>query len=449
MVLITNYHTGASLLYYKPNYQSFIKLIQLYSFNRGDLHRFLSELNTKFGEKVSCRTPSKSIHFLFCREAVNSVLVKKERDFCKTQYTLQLDKLLGKGLLTSEGSHWQQNRKLIQPFFKQQSFLEITKRLEIEVASYLDDFSNKMEVKSVQLDLVEFIHSLILNLTAKTLFGLNIEKHTEDISHGLQLFVDYTSKGSLSKHVFGLYNKIRIKQFRTKMKKIIAEQISSMEDDSCNFLSYLVKKSKENPSTLNSEQIIDEALTMLFAGHETTANVLCWSLVELSTDLDLQEKLIFSAKAFENSNPSLIEIQQFKLFEQVFLESLRLYPPAWVLAREAKNDLNLLDISIKKKDLVIIPTWFIQRNKLYWDEPNYFKPERFSSKHYLHDGSFFPFSMGARTCIGRQLAHAQANLILGNIFKRFRVKLAQAKPNPQFHVLLRPPEKICINLEKT
>ncbi|MFK7823208.1 MAG: cytochrome P450 [Oligoflexales bacterium] len=436
------------MLYHNSYYQSFFKIIQLYSYSRGDLYSFLQELNTKFGEKVSCKIPGKNVHFLFCKEAVNTILVKREREFAKTRYTLQLDKLLGKGLLTSEGKHWQKNRKLIQPFFKQQSFHTITKSLEQEVASYLDAFANKMVSNSLRINLVEFIHALILNLTAKTLFGLNIEKYTEDISLGLQLFVDYTSQGSINKNLFSFHTKLRIKRFRQRMTEIITEQIANEGNESCNFLSYLVNKSKESPGSIDRKQIIDEALTMLFAGHETTANVLCWSFVELATEQVLQERLIDQARGFGSISPSLAQVQELKTFEDVFFESLRLYPPAWVLAREVKSDLNILNLAVKKKDLIVIPTWFIQRNKHYWDDPNCFKPERFSKNPNLHDGSFFPFSMGARTCIGRQLAHAQANLILCNFFKHFKCKLLQAKPQPQFQVLLRPPQTIPVQLEK-
>lgn len=436
------------MIYQRSYYQSFFKLIELYSRSKGDLFPFLEQVNTKYGEKLSCRTPGKSIHFLFCKEAVTQVLIKNERDFGKTPYTLQLDKLLGKGLLTSEGSHWQHNRKLIQPFFKQESFSLISQNLEQEVRNYLDIFSDQMTSKISTINLVDFIHSLILNLTAKTLFGLNIENYTHEISEGLKLFIDYTSGGSLSKLLFGFHTKSKIKQFRKRIAAIIDAEIASPQEEESNFLSYLIKKSREKPEAINRQQIIDEALTMLFAGHETTANVLCWALVELSCDRDWQNRLIAGAKTVAWDKPSLNQIRSIKDFELVFLEALRLYPPAWVLARSAKRELEVANVCVKQKDLVVIPTWFIQRNNEYWENPNTFNPQRFDCKRNLHDGSFFPFSMGVRTCIGRQLAHVQADLILANIFKHFMLKLAQPKPNPLFHVLLRPPNKILVHLEK-
>ncbi|NRA46249.1 MAG: cytochrome P450 [Oligoflexales bacterium] len=437
------------MLHQNSYYHSFIKLIGLYSSSKGDLYSFLQEVNSRYGDKVSCRTPNKSIHFLFCKEAVNNILVKRERDFGKTQYTLQLNKLLGNGLLTSEGKLWQHNRKLIQPFFKKQSLQTITTSLEQEVEDYFDKYTASMGQKSLPINIVEFIHPLILSLTAKTLFGLNIENHTHEISNGIQLFVDYTSQGAIGKQLFSYFTKKKIQRFRQKIEEIMLDQIKHEQDKPTNFLSFLLNQNKEHPGSMGHRQIVDEALTMLFAGHETTANILCWTFVELANHMNWQDRLISSARQFRNQTPTMSEVQNLMDFDWVFMESARQYPPGWVLAREARKDLNLLDIEFNEKDLVVIPTWFIHRSKTYWKQANCFDPERFANKQgILHDGSFFPFSMGARTCIGRQLAHVQANLILANFFKRFRIRLLQPKPEPLFHVLLRPPVSIKASLEK-
>ena len=437
------------MLHHKPYYLSYLKLISLYSRNKFKLHNFLTQVNAQYGEKVSYSIPGKNVHFLFCKEAVNTILVKREKDFCKTRYTLELDKLLGKGLLTSEGSVWHKNRKLIQPFFKKQIFQNITADLEHELELHFDRFESSFPQSGRTINLVEFIHSLILSLTAKTLFGLNINEHTREISSGLQLLVDSTRQGNLSKLLFGFITNRKIQEFRNRVEKIILKQDEAEQSKSTNFLSFLLRQSRDHPGCFDHQQIVDEALTMLFAGHETTANVLCWAFVELSHHLNWQESLISNAKSLKQQGLSFEKVREYPNFEKVFLESTRLYPPAWVLARETQKDQSLLGLNFKEKDLVVLPTWFIQRSKSYWEHPDTFNPERFEGKQgTFHDGSFFPFSMGARTCIGRQLATVQSQLILANFFKRFRIKLAQDRPTPVFQVLLRPPSTIMARVER-
>lgn len=384
-------------------------------------------------------------------DVVNHTLVKYDRHFSKTEHHKPLERFLGKGLVTAEGSIWQKHRRIIQPYFKKRMFTDFIKSHERQIFEKMQLLQAHIAESSqpYSLNLVEYIHHLVLEMMATVLFGPEVSKHTQAMSEAVNQFLNHTSNGSLFPS-FNPMNHLKLHRKKIAIDQIIFEIIANKKSTylTNDFISHLIRAQRAAPLGFTDEEIRDEMLTMLLAGHETTANVLIWALVELAKNPELIKR-IRDAHELCHDNWKYQDIAKCGLLHQVFKETMRLYPPGWLLARTCLKDHKMGDIHIKEKTQIILPVWFIHRNHHYWDHAHHFDPDRFDTDplHQFFVGSYLPFSLGSRSCIGQQLAKVQASLILGHIITKFDWRIS-GDPRPQFQVLLRPPKKIVAHISK-
>jgi len=212
-------------------------------------------------------------------------------------------------------------------------------------------------------------------------------------------------------------------------------------------------KDEETGGSMGDEQLHDEVMTMLIAGHETTANALTWAWVLLDLHPEEQERLRLEIREVTGGEaPTVDDLPRLARLRMVFLETLRLYPPVWLIDRRAIQADRLGETSIRPGNLAIICAYAVHRLASLWPEPETFRPERFEpgKEQQKNKFAFLPFGAGPRMCMGMSFAMMESQIILGTLLNRFRIRVenaAEIRPKPK--VTLRPDRPVLLRLEKT
>lgn len=392
---------------------------------------FLASTRLQFGDVVQFPIPKPATYFVSSPEGARDVLVAKHKQVNKRtiQYsTLAL--VTGEGLLTSDGEVWKQRRRILQPAFHHE-MIKLTQDQVVNALSGLNNrWHNSVSAGDDIFDLDQEMMSLALEITGNTLFGTDLSGEALEITsatisalHGvvaraknplaLPLQVPTPANQGMNKAIGRLDQSIeRIVKYRNQDRLPIGSPIRDMLD---------VLLAAEDENQINKTQLRDEVATFIVAGHETVASALTWALHLLATHQDEQETLA--------NNP--------ERSEQVFAETLRLYPPAWLITRRTLEDIEVNEKLIPANSLVILSPWVTHRHESIWEKPMEFNSDR------MKDGTpqlgYFPFGAGPRLCIGKDMALLEGKLILADLFQNWKVSPLTHSPVPvDASVTLRP-----------
>ena len=392
---------------------------------------FLAAMRLQFGDVVQFPIPKPATYFVSSPEGARDVLVAKHKQVNKRtiQYsTLAL--VTGEGLLTADGEVWKQRRRILQPAFHHE-MIKLTQDQVVSALSALNKrWHESLSAGEEIFDVDQEMMSLALEITGNTLFGTDLSGEALEITsatisalHGvvaraknplaLPLKVPTPANQGMNKAIARLDQSIeRIVKYRNQDRLPMGSPIRDMLD---------VLLAAEDENQINKTQLRDEVATFIVAGHETVASALTWALHLLATHQDEQEAL---AKNPERS-------------EQVFAETLRLYPPAWLITRRTLEDIHVNETLIPANSLVILSPWVTHRHESIWEKPMEFNSDR------MNDGTpqvgYFPFGAGPRLCIGKDMALLEGKLILADLFQNWKVSPLTHAPVPvDASVTLRP-----------
>jgi cytochrome P450 len=420
----------------------------LFQFRRDPLG-FLERNARDLGDIFYFRVGPQHAYFLNHPDYIKDVLVTNQAAFMKGRALQRSKRLLGEGLLTSEGDFHRRQRRLAQPAFHRQ-----------RIAGYGDVMVQYAESASSRwrdgetLDVSQEMMSLTLNIVAKTLFNADVEKDSKDVGEALTTilemfnllvipFSEYLEKIPL------LFPQVkRFEKSKARLDAIIYRIIDERRksgEDTGDLLSMLILATDEegDGGGMTNEQLRDEAMTIFLAGHETTANALTWTLYLLSQHPEIEVKLQeeIDSVLSDGRAPSVEDVQNLKYTEKVLAESMRLYPPAWAVGRLTLKDYEIAGYQIPKGALVLMSQYVMHRDPRYFPDPNKFDPERWTSeaREARPQFSYFPFGGGARRCIGEQFAWMEGILLLAAIAKSWKFRLVpEQKVEMQPLVTLRP-----------
>uniref|UniRef100_A0A803M4E0 Cytochrome P450 n=1 Tax=Chenopodium quinoa TaxID=63459 RepID=A0A803M4E0_CHEQI len=372
---------------------------------------------------------------------------------------------IGNGLLMANGDAWHHQRHIVSPAFLiclMQSYAEYVVDCTKNMLQSLGDtfHSSKNEVE---------IGDLMTNLTADIIsrieFGSNFEKGRK-IFHLLNLLQNRCAQASRhlclpgSRFFPSKYNK-DIKALKTEVEQLLMEIIDSRKDcvamgrtdsygkDLLGILMNELQNKKRDGFNLNLQLIMDEIKTFFFAGYETTALLLTWTIMLLASNPEWQEKLREDIEQVCNGEtPTIDHLPKLRMLSMIINESLRLYPPATLLPRMAFEDIKLGDLLIPKGLSIWIPVLAIHHDKELWgDDANEFNPERFASKSSI-SSRFLPFGAGPRNCIGQTFAIMEAKIILAMLVSQFRFKISSSyRHSPVVVLTIKPKHGVQVCLE--
>ncbi|HEY9667735.1 MAG TPA: cytochrome P450 [Coleofasciculaceae cyanobacterium] len=377
-------------------------------------------------------------------DLVEQVLVTQVRNFVKSSVYRRGLRILGNGLLTSEGEFWQRQRRLVQPAFHQE---RIAAYAEVMVA-YANQLVNRWQDGEIR-DIHQDMMSLTSQIASKTLFDVDITEETEGVQAALDAVMDFNAQLSNQYLVPGwvptpsnLRYQRAIQQLNTIIYRIIEQRRASGKDTG-DLLSMLLQIRDESDGTqMTNRQVRDEAMTLFLAGHETTANALTWLWFLLSQHPEVEAKLQEELKTvLGGRTPTLADIRQLRYTEGVVLEAMRLYPPVWGMSRVALQDCVLGEYNVKAGTTVFLSQWAMHRDPRFYENPDVFHPDRWADNllKKLPTFAYFPFGGGQHICIGKGFAMMEAVLLVATIAQKFRLTLQANHPvTPQPSLTLRP-----------
>ena len=421
---------------------------------RRDQLGFYEACARQYGDVVQTKMGPYRILMIYHPAAIEEMLVTRPRDFIKSPGVVQvLRPLLGAGLLLSEGDTWLRQRRLVQPAFHRQ-----------RVAAYgevMTDFTERHVSGWTDGGVVE-VHGAMMALTqaivGKTLFDADVSGDAnEAIESGRILAEDFGARMSSLRLIpswvptpRNLRSRRAIRRLDTIVNRIIADRMASRRDHG-DLLSMLIQaQDADDGSRMTPRQVRDEAMTMFLAGHETTAVTLSWTWYLLAQNPAAEARLAAELREVLGARaPAVTDLPRLRYASMVVNESMRLFPPAYGLGRQAVKPTELGGHAVYPKDIVIAPTWVVQRDPRWFDDPLAFCPERWDGDlaQRLPRFAYFPFGGGPRQCIGNTFAQMEAVLILAAIARRFRLTLVPGQrviPTP--YVTLRPEPGIRMRL---
>ena len=413
------------------------------------------ERGRNYGDVVRMRFLYLTAYFLYHPDDIEYVLSTNAKNFIKSRSVRSpfFQRLVGNGLLTSEGDFWRRQRRLAQPAFHRQRIsgygdvmVEYTERL---ISTWSDG-----ENRDIHQDMMR----LTLEIVVRTLFNADVSGDAAKVERALSQIVKPFSSQATLKWI--LDNRLPTKthrRFNESAKeideivyRIIAERRASGSDEG-DLLSMLLAAHDEDGSQMTNRQLRDEVMTLFLAGHETTALTLSWAWYLLAQNPAAEQK--FHAELDEmlaGRLPTAADLSRLKYTEMIAKESMRLYPPAYALGRESIEECEVGGFRVPAKTQIFMFQWAVQRDPRFFDQPNSFYPERWTENfsNTLPKYAYFPFGGGPRACIGNYFAMMEVVLLLATIGQRFRFSLLPEHPVSLLPAMsLRPADGIKVKVK--
>jgi cytochrome P450 len=418
-----------------------------------DVLRYYAEWSRDYGDIVALRLAGWPAVLINRPDYAEYVLVRNPQNFIKFPFFFRhVRAIFGQGLLTSEGEFWHRQRRLAAPAFHSQRLASYGDATVRYTERMLENWQPG-ELRDVHADTM----ALTLRIAAKVLFDAEVERDVADIGRAISTVVEEIAVRF--RRPFAIPDAIPIpgnvryvrgvRRIDQLVTKIIRERREQGEDRG-DLLSMLMLARDDEGQSMSEGQLRDEVITLLLAGHETTALALSWTWYLLAQHSDVDTKLAAELRdVLGGRAPTVGDLPQLRYTEQVVTEAMRLYPPAWGFGREALADCEIGGYAIPAGTTIIISPWVSHRDPRYFDQPAEFRPERWSGDfaRQLPRFAYMPFGGGPRICIGNRFAMMEAVLILATVAQRFRLQWHGTRPVvPQPSITLRPKGGVWVKL---
>jgi cytochrome P450 len=406
---------------------------------------FLERTAREYGAVSSWRLARVRMWLLDEPALIDQLLTASGYDVTKSRGLRRMRRLLGEGLLTSDEPLHLQQRRLVQPAFHRE---RVSGYAATMVAASVDAASLLQAGETIAID--ELMKRLALRIAAATLFSADLEDDSDSIGAALnetmKLFP--RSLGPFAELLDQIPFHPATRAFtRTRARldaiifRVIEERRASGGDHG-DLLSILLAARDEAGRPMPDQRVRDEALTLLLAGHETTANALSWAWDALARHPAAEAALHAELDSvLGDRDPVPADVPRLSVTRDVVAETLRLRPPAWILGRLVVRPIRLGAWEIPPRSIAFAAPIITHKNPRWWREPEAFRPERWSNGETadLPRGAYFPFGGGSRICIGESFAWTEAILVLATLARRFRFEALDEVPVPlDPRVTLRP-----------
>jgi cytochrome P450 len=383
-------------------------------------------------------------------DAIRHVLVDNYENYTRTPVGLRvLRPMLGEGLLIAEGRSWKHQRRTLAPAFTPRA----VSMLVPHMLTATDETIAKLQaVTGGPVDLREAMQRMTLEIAGRTMFSFEMSRH----GPALRAFVNEYGNGLAHPHFLDMllplnwpsprdFARARFRKRWTQfVGMLMAERRAAGKNDGAPprdlFDLMDAARDPETGDAFTDEQLGDQVATMILAGHETTGTALFWALYLLALDPATQDRLAAEVQGTTvNGAP---DIERLKFTRAVIDETMRLYPPAFLIARAAAGPDTIAGLPIKPRDLILMAPWLLHRHEKLWRDPNAFIPSRFMAPSPPPDRfAYLPFGVGARVCIGAHFALVEATLALAKIIGAFRVELLDREPVMPVGVVTTQPDR--------
>ncbi|HTD53077.1 MAG TPA: cytochrome P450 [Thermoanaerobaculia bacterium] len=417
-----------------------------------DVLGFFTACARQHGDLVHFRLARSDVFLLQNPQDIETVLLTQRSNFIKhTFFFRHVTAIFGNGLLTSEGDFWLRQRRLAAPAFHPD---RIAGYGEV-MASYADRLGGRWrsgEVRDVHHDLMR----VTMEIVSKTLFDSEVAAEIDEIERSFDRIVREIAKRF--RRPFRIPDAVPTPgnlRYRSGVASLdglvtrVLGQRRARPGDRGDLLSMLLAARDDDGRPMSDKQVRDEVITLFLAGHETTAIALSWALVLLARNPNVDERLERDlSEALGDRLPCAADLPRLTYAEAVVKETLRLYPPAYVIGREAVADCALGGYAIPARATIYFSPWVLHRDPRWFEEPDRFRPERWldGSAARLPKYVFLPFGGGPRVCIGERFAMMETVLVLATLLRRFRLEPAGQDPLPFPSITLRPDRPVFLRV---
>ncbi len=394
-----------------------------------------SAYQQRYGDLFRVKLVTRDVYVATGPKYVSHVLQKNHRNYYKDRPSHIVGDVIGNGILTSEGDYWLRQRRFVQPAFHKTQIVNLSRIMVEETDKVLNGLAEQDEVEVHHL-----MTHLALKVISRAMFSKGISE--EDIA-----MVDECVTILLELMVMKirdpfrvLWNKVTGKlddywARRRQLDELIYGIIDQRQEEGIgnqDLLDMLLtSRDADTGEPLKREEVLQELMALFLAGHETSANGLSWTMLLLDQHPDAAEQLRDEVDSvLARREVSFDDLGKLRFTRQVIDESLRLYPPAWIIGREALQDDQVDDLALKKGDNMAIFIYGIHRNPNLWEDPDSFRPERMApeKKKAFQPHQYLPFGGGPRLCIGHQFAVVEMQIALATMMQRYTFQRLDAEP---------------------
>jgi cytochrome P450 len=402
----------------------------------------------EYGDVVPVRLGPRRALLIYHPDTIEDVLVTRSRDFIKSPGVRLLGWLLGEGLLLSEGDFWLRQRRLVQPAFHRQRLAAYGEVMTAYTSRQVDAWKDG-DVRDVHMEMMALTQAIV----AKTLFDADIADASESHAIGQAskvLMEDFGIRVGSALQLIPRWvptpANLRTRRAIRRLDQVVYRMIAARrrsDEDRGDLLSILLHaQDADDGSRMTNRQVRDEVMTLFMAGHETTAVALSWTWYLLAHHPEADAKLAAELETVVGDrNLTVADLPKLTYADMIVAESMRLYPPAYAMGRQATRQTEIGGYAVAPGTIVILPTWVVHRDPRWYEAPEAFRPERWADDpgRRLPRFAYFPFGGGPRQCIGNGFAMMEAILVLATIARRFRLTMEPGQRiTPTPYVTVRP-----------
>lgn len=417
---------------------------------------FLRGLRASYGDLITLPTVVGPLTLVFHPDGVRHVVQENHFNYHKGDIYQVLSLTLGKGLLTNNGDSWLHQRRLIQPIFHRKQIAAFGRLMTENATSWIESLNLDT---GAPLDVFQEMSGLTLSVVCQALFGADMLPYKQRVFTASSTINHLDAQAFSAPWLLTLPTPQRRRLYKAKatldaiVDTLISRRRSQATASRNDLLAMLLEaRDAETGEGMADQQVSDEVRTLMLAGHETTTNALCWTLLLLAQHPDIEARLREEyTRVLGERAVRLEDLSQLPYARMVLEESMRLYPPAWMFARRALDKDEIDGYRIAKGTNVLLVPAVTHQHPDFWEQPEVFDPERFKPEHASerHRFAYFPFGGGPRVCIGNQFALTEAQLVLATILPRLQFRLLPGtKVVPDPLVTLRPRDGLWMTVQK-
>lgn len=420
-------------------------------FNPGDPLLLFEHLQRTYGSTAHYRIGASDVFVMHEPQFIREILINQADKFIKERTQRRMKILLGNGLITSEGEFHRRQRRIVAPGFHRQRIHAYGAVIVDRAKAMREEWRPGEEIGA----LAEMMR-LALQIVARTLLNTDVTAEVQQINDEVNAIMDlYTflvalprAEAYLNWPIPGL---MRFRRARKRLDAVVNRIIAEHRADGVDrgdLLSMLLRSrdDEDDHSGMTDEQVRDEVLTIFLAGYETVATALTWTWYLLAQNPEAEARMHEELdRVLAGRDPTVEDLPELRYTEMVLAESMRLYPPAWAMGRQATEDIELGPYLLPSGSYVFFSQYMIQRNPEFWPEPLEFRPERFTAEQKAGRSKFvyFPFGAGNRQCIGEGFAWMEGVLVLATLAQKWRLRLVPGQTiGLQPKITLRPKPEI-------
>jgi cytochrome P450 len=383
-----------------------------------ELFRWMNDQFQLYGDIFKASIFGVNAYVIRSPEYAQHVVRKNWQNYARGQAIKRIALLLGNGLIVSEGEFWKRQRRMVQPAFHRNAVAALMGVITAANIALLEKWQQAAR-EGQTVNVTRDVSRMVLEVVLRTIFGNDYQ----EIAEPFNILSEESARDLQFAQTFRLLRKL--------VGAIVARRRTIRRSDT-DILGMLVEaRDRKSGQGMSNAQIVNEVMTLVVAGHETTAITLNWSWYFLAKHPHVEQKMSAEINSVcANGTPGFEDLSKFTYTRYVLEEAMRLYPPLWLMTRKAVRDDRLGEYFVPAGTEIYVPMYFIQRNPALWDDPDHFDPDRFdpTREQMRHPLAQMPFGAGPRNCVGEPLARLEMQMHLMTIAKRLRLRYDERTP---------------------